>query len=81
MKASEFERWARTRARGKYRFVLFSGVLAYGLPMFVIMTFIIPHPKITRPESALLWLLTGAGYGTAMWLMQEYRYRRAAPKS
>jgi hypothetical protein len=81
MKASEFERWARTRARGKYRFVLVSGVLAYGLPMFVIMTFMIPHPRFTRPESALLWLLTGAGYGMAMWLMQEYRYRKAAPKS
>lgn len=81
MKAIEFERWARTRAQGKYRFVLLSGVLAYGVPMFVIMTFMIPHPKFTKPESALLWLLTGACYGIATWLMQEYRYRKAAPKS
>ena len=63
------------------RFVLLSGVLAYGLPMFVIMTFLIPHPKFTKPESAILWLLTGAGYGIAMWLMQEYRYRKAKPNS
>jgi hypothetical protein len=81
MKASEWERWARTRAQGISRYVLFSGVLAYGLPMFVIMTFLIPHPKFTKPESAILWLLTGAGYGIAMWLMQEYRYRKAKPKS
>ncbi len=81
MKAIEFERWARTRAQGKYRFVLLNGVLAYGVPMFVIMTFMIPHPMFTKPESALLWLLTGAGYGIATWLMQEHRYRKAAPKS
>jgi hypothetical protein len=81
MKASEWERWARTRTQGMSRFVLLRGVLAYGLPMFVIMTFLFPHPNFTKPQSAMLWLLTGAGYGIAMWLMQEYRYRKGVPKS
>jgi O-antigen/teichoic acid export membrane protein len=77
MKASEFGRWAKTRAQGMSRFVLLKGVLAYGLPMFVIMTFLIPHPKLTHAQSALLWLLTGAAYGIVMWFLQEYRYRKA----
>ncbi len=78
MKASERDRWARTRMQGMRRFVLFSGVLAYGVPMFVIMTFLIPHPKLSGVQSALLWLLTGAVYGTLMWTVQEYRYRKAS---
>lgn len=80
MQASELERWARTRLQGMRRFVLFRGVLAYGVPMFVIMTFVIPHPKLSTTQSAVLWLLTGVGYGVAMWLLQEHRYRKALPR-
>jgi hypothetical protein len=38
---------------------------------------LIPHPKLTHAQSALLWLLTGAAYGIVMWFLQEYRYRKA----
>jgi hypothetical protein len=78
MQAREFDRWARTRGQGMLRYVLLSGVVFYGLPMFLIMTFLIPHPRLSTVQSALLWLLAGAGYGVAMWLVQERRYRKVA---
>jgi hypothetical protein len=81
MRASEMERWARTRLQGMRRFVLFRGVLAYGVPMFLLMTFVIPHPKLSTSQSAMLWLLTGVGFGIAMWLLQEHRFRKALPRS
>ena len=81
MRASEMERWDRTRLQGMRRFVLFRGVLAYGVPMFLIMTFVIPHPKLSTSQSAMLWLLTGVGFGIAMWLLQEHRFRKALPRS
>jgi len=59
-----------------WRFVLRSGVVFYGLPMFFIMTFLIPHPRWTTLQSALLWLIAGVGFGVAMWLVQERRFRK-----
>jgi len=76
MQSGEFDRWARTRERGMWRFVLRSGVVFYGLPMFFIMTYLIPHPRLTTMQSALLWLLAGTGFGVAMWLVQERRFRK-----
>lgn len=76
MQSGESERWARTRERGMLRYVLRNGVLFYGLPMFFIMTYLIPHPRLTTPQSAMLWLAGGAGYGVAMWLVQERRFSK-----
>jgi hypothetical protein len=82
MQTREFDRWARIREQGRLRYVLVYGVLCYGLPMFVIMTYVIPHPRLTVAESALLWgALAGAGYGLGMWLVQERRFRRVAGRS
>ena len=76
MQSGEFDRWARTRERGMWRFVLRSGVVFYGLPMFFTMTYLIPHPRLTTLQSALLWLIAGVGFGVAMWLVQERRFRK-----
>ncbi|WP_201312693.1 hypothetical protein [Dyella sp. EPa41] len=59
-----------------WRFVLRSGVVFYGLPMFFTMTYLIPHPRLTTLQSALLWLIAGVGFGVAMWLVQERRFRK-----
>lgn len=80
MQAKEFDRWARTREQGMLRYVLLSGVVCYGLPMFLIMTFLIPHPRLTTAQSAFLWLCAGAGYGVAMWLVQERRFRKVSSR-
>jgi len=81
MQAKEQNRWARTRAQGMLRFVLRSGVVFYGVPMFFIMTYLIPHPRLSTAQSALLWLLAGAFYGFATWFVQERRYRKVASRT
>lgn len=80
MQAREFERRARQRERGIWRYVVRSGVVFYGLPMFVLMTYVFPHPRVTTAQSAMLWLLAGAAYGVVMWLVQERRFRSAAKR-
>ncbi|HET6554830.1 MAG TPA: hypothetical protein VFG49_14990 [Dyella sp.] len=77
MQTREFDHWAKVRERGMLRYVLRSGVVYYGLPMFVIMTYLIPHPRLTTGQSAWFWLMVGAGFGVAMWWVQEHRFRRA----
>ena len=81
MQAKEFDRWAKVREQGMLRYVVRSGVVFYGLPMFLIMTYLIPHPRLSTGQSAALWLVAGAGYGIAMWLVQERRFRKAAGRS
>jgi type IV secretory pathway TrbD component len=81
MQNREFDRWARIREQGVLRYVLLKGLLCYGVPMFVLMTYVIPHPRLTAPQSALLWAFTGAGYGLAMWMVQERRFRKVAGRA
>lgn len=80
MNQKQMEKWAETRARGMLRFVLLTGMLAYGLPMFVLMTFVLnretPSPAFIG-FSAVGWLIGGAVFGIAMWFLQERMYRKA----
>ena len=77
----DLKKWEVARKKGKTRFILLSGVLAWGVPMFVIMTFFVNR----RPEttlsigmlagSALVWAISGACFGWAIWTLSERRYR------
>lgn len=79
MQTQEFDRWAKVREQGMLRYVLLRGLLCYGLPAFLLMTYVIPHPRLTTLESVVLWwLVAGAGYGVAMWKVQESRFRKVA---
>ncbi len=61
------------------RFVLVTGVLSWGVPMFFVMTFVIGEPDI-RPlliaVSALIWLLGGVLFGIVMWYILERQFRK-----
>lgn len=82
MQSREFDRWAKVREQGMLRYVLFRGLLCYGLPMFVLMTFVLPHPRLSAVQSVFLWwVLAGAGYGIGMWMVQERRFRKVAARS
>ena len=81
MKQREFDRWARVRGQGMLRYVLFYGLVCYGVPMFLVMTFVLPHPRLGAPQAAFLWALAGAGYGVAMWMVQERRFRKVGGRS
>jgi hypothetical protein len=83
MKPEALARWEKVRARGKGRYILASGVLSYGLPMFVFMTFFV-HRNDLGPGfigfSAIMWLLGGALFGTIMWHVLERQYRKAVQR-
>jgi hypothetical protein len=81
MKPEVREKWGRTRAKGKLDYVLKAGVLSYGLPMFLIMTFFVNRSRLSPKFisiSALLWLLGGVLFGVAMWHVQESRFKAAS---
>jgi hypothetical protein len=81
-------RWERTRARGQGRYVLYTGVLGWGLSMFVVMTVLsylqrygpVP-PTADSGQIALvllnlvIWPLVGSLFGIVMWLTAEASYR------
>ena len=80
MKPDAFVRWQKTRTLGKRRYVLISGVLSYGLPMFVAMTFFVHRNDLSArfiAASALLWLTGGALFGLITWHIFERQYAKA----
>ena len=85
MKPAELERWSVLRAKGRLRYVLLHGVLAYGLPMFLVMTFLVrpqPQTPVLLAISAALWAVGGLVFGLIMWHVNERRYRKAStPRS
>jgi hypothetical protein len=84
MKPEALARWENVRTKGKAHFVLVRGVLTYGLPMFIAMTFFV-HRNDLSPKfigiSAVLWLIGGALFGAIMWHLSERHYRKAKPRN
>ena len=74
------KRWQATRSRGRTRYLLVTGVLSWGVPMFVVMTFFVSPPKQMSPSalllSAVVWFLGGLLFGYMMWIVGERRYNR-----
>ena len=75
------EAWRRTREKGLARFVLVYGLMAWGMPMFVLMAFITePFSKglTSTPAIAhyIIWPVAGLLFGMALWGYCEARYRR-----
>jgi len=77
--------WARSREKGKAKFILLSGVLGWGLPMFIAMTFFFNRRAEGTGSfgyllvSALLWTAGGLGY--FMWHSAEKQYRAFLEKN
>ena len=77
------KRWESTRQQGKLKFILLSGVLAWGMPMFFVMTFVVNRPSDHREQpwwlilvSAVIWAVGGACFGFTMWTISEKRYQK-----
>ena len=84
MSFASIERWKKKREGGKARYILQTGVLGWGLTMFVVMTFVInkrPENLKTILLAALLWLVGGAVFGWLTWIVNEHLYRRATETS
>jgi hypothetical protein len=83
-------KWERTREAGKRRYVWVTGVLGWGVPMFVVMTafFYVQQrgliwPSVEElpfvlgliPMSALIWFIGGYWFGSTMWSTMERAYK------
>ena len=79
MKPVQLEKWKQTRQKGMLRYVLVNGVLAYGLIMFIVMTFVVHRDKLSVNFvwiSAAAWSIGGALFGVLMWMYGERKFRK-----
>ena len=82
MKDKQFQRWKETRTRGRGRYILANGVFAWGLPMFIVMTFIVSKSASDNLSismiilNALIWAASGFGFGYFTWLAWEHAYKK-----
>ena len=61
-KPLSIQRWERIRARGMRRYVLVHGVLLYGLPLFLVMTFVVHRELLAlRLDLVLVSATTSLG--------------------
>jgi len=76
------QKWESVRLKGKMRFILITGVLLWGLPMFVFMTFVVDrwkgrvHTSSDIVSGAIIWLIAGALFGWTMWAASERKYQK-----
>jgi len=79
---NHIRKWEETRQKGKLRFIFLQGVVAWGVPMFIVMTFVLNRERAkTDPPwmflaSAVIWACGGACFGLAMWTISERRYQK-----
>lgn len=83
MHPKNLEHWKSVRQKGLLRYVLVHGVLMYGLPLFVVMTFFVHRDKLATAFvaiSAVLWTTGGVAFGLLTWWWWERRYRAAVAR-
>jgi hypothetical protein len=76
----DLKKWEMTRQKGKTKFILLNGIVAWGIPMFVIMTFVVNRQRVRTAGllllSAVIWALGGVCFGFAIWTISERKYQR-----
>ncbi|MCL1079842.1 hypothetical protein D5R81_17080 [Parashewanella spongiae] len=85
MTNNQFESWKKSRVQGKLKFVLLRGVLSWGIPMFIFMTFIINKPEAGFTSqfivvNALIWAIAGAVFGLIVWYFGESSFHKELAK-
>lgn len=86
MKEKVFEKWKKTREKGRGNYILISGLLSWGLPMFIIMTFFVNKPEDGIMSfgmiaiNAIIWALGGLGFGYFTWLASEKAFQKELQK-
>ena len=81
------QRWAEERQQGFARFVLKRGLLAWGVPMFILMyvgpTFLKDEPVTpTRLLTSIaIWIVAGCVFGASMWWVHQAHERDRAKRS
>jgi len=86
MKEKEYKDWKESREKGKSRYLIQNGMLAYGMPMFVVMTFIVSKAPETGYDAKyiitnfLLWSAAGLLFGFIMWSLNEKSFIKESQK-
>jgi hypothetical protein len=63
-----------------WRAIALKGVLGWGVPMFLLMTFLVREAPLTVRAvvvGAVIWALAGAVFGFFIWRIQQLRAVRA----
>ena len=75
--------WYREASRGKARFIFLRGVVGWGLPMFITMTFVFPelagsaddcHTISSLLRGLVVWGSGGALFGWSLWFFSMRKY-------
>ncbi len=81
MNQKDIDKWEVMREKGVARFLVLHGVLGWGLPMFIIMTFVVNHTSLDDLSrifaSVIIWGIGGLCFGYWMWRIGERRYQKA----
>lgn len=78
--------WEAVRRQGALRFILKRGVLAWGVPMFLVMHVLPSIAKGSPPSlwalaaNVAIWAVAGAGFGATMWWWSEAQHRKRATR-
>ena len=85
MNEKHLKKWETIRERGVVRFVLLRGVLAWGFPMFLVMTFVVNRTSLENVSrisySAVIWVIGGTCFGMWMWRASEKTYQTNLSRS
>ena len=87
MKEKDFDAWSKTRKKSWFSYILLNGLLAWGLPMFIAMTFfvndafdesglIIPNVVI----NVVAWSIGGLLFCACTWHFTERKYKKELAK-
>jgi len=83
MTQQQAERWARTRQKGRKRFVWVHGVLGWGLPMAITCPVLLAvfqgweRLPLNLPIALVLFPIGGYWFGAWMWRFGEQKYQQA----
>jgi succinate-acetate transporter protein len=83
MKEKAIKRWEATRMKGRKKFILFQGVLGWGILTGIIwvitMRFVSAEMKIfvTLPIALIIFPVAGYAWGALVWNMSEKKYLEA----
>ena len=75
--------WYREAAKGKARYILLRGLLGWGLPMFIIMTFVFPAMNGSADDpynvsrllrGLVVWGVGGVVFGWWLWFFAVRKY-------
>ncbi|RJX37662.1 hypothetical protein D3P09_22070 [Paenibacillus pinisoli] len=84
---SKWEKWEQTRAKGKKNYVIFNGLLGWGIPMALLYTAVwtyIQHQEIAFNQelyqtliiSLVIFSVAGVGFGIWTWNTTEKQYQK-----